>query len=49
LSALRANLIEAQIREQKLKDEQDFYRVHLSVDAQEDIDKLLRFAKECHS
>lgn len=49
LSALRASLIEAQIREQKLKDEQDFYRVHLSIDAQEDIDKLLRFAKECHS
>ena len=49
LSALRASLIEAQIREQKLKDEQDFYRIHLSVDAQEDIDKLLRFAKECHS
>lgn len=49
LSALRASLIEAQIREQKLKDEQDFYRIHLSTDAQEDIDKLLRFAKECHS
>nr|DAT87479.1 MAG TPA: intron associated endonuclease [Caudoviricetes sp.] len=49
MSALRASLIEAQIREQKLKDEQDFYRIHLSVDAQEDIDKLLRFAKECHS
>lgn len=49
LSALRASLIEAQIREQKLKDEQDFYRIHLSIDAQEDIDKLLRFAKECHS
>ena len=39
LSALRASLI----------DEQDFYRIHLSIDAQEDIDKLLRFAKECHS
>ena len=49
LSALRASLIEAQIREQKLKDEQDFYRIHLSIDAQEDIDKLLHFAKECHS
>ena len=49
LSALRASLIEAQISEQKLKDEQDFYRIHLSIDAQEDIDKLLRFAKECHS
>lgn len=49
LSALRTSLIEAQIREQKLKDEQDFYRIHLSIDAQEDIDKLLRFAKECHS
>lgn len=49
LSALRASLIEAQIREQKLKDDQDFYRIHLSIDAQEDIDKLLRFAKECHS
>lgn len=49
LSALRASLIEAQIREQKLKDEQDFYRIRLSIDAQEDIDKLLRFAKECHS
>ena len=49
LSALRASLIEAQVREQKLKDEQDFYRIHLSIDAQEDIDKLLRFAKECHS
>lgn len=49
LSALRASLIEAQIREQKLKDEQDFYCIHLSIDAQEDIDKLLRFAKECHS
>ena len=49
LSTLRASLIEAQIREQKLKDEQDFYRIHLSIDAQEDIDKLLRFAKECHS
>lgn len=49
LSALRVSLIEAQIREQKLKDEQDFYRIHLSIDAQEDIDKLLCFAKECHS
>lgn len=46
---MRASLIEAQIREQKLKDEQDFYHIHLSADAQEDIDKLLRFAKECHS
>lgn len=49
LSSLRASLIEAQKREEELQQKQDFYRIVLSIDKQEDIDKLLRFSKECHS
>ena len=49
LSSLRASLIEAQRREEELQQKQDFYRIVLSIDKQEDIDKLLRFSKECHN
>ena len=49
LSSLRASLIEAQKREEELQQKQDFYRIVLSIDKQEDIDKLLRFSKECHN
>ena len=49
LSSLRASLIEAQKREEELQQKQDFYRIVLSIDEQEDIDKLLRFSKECHN
>lgn len=49
LSSLRASLIEAQKREEELQQKQDFYRIVLSIDEQEDIDKLLRFFKECHN
>lgn len=49
LSSLRASLIEAQKREEELQQKQDFYRIVFSIDKQEDIDKLLRFSKECHN
>lgn len=49
LSSLRASLIEAQKREEELQQQQDFYRIALSIDEQEDIDKLSRFSKECHN
>ena len=49
LSSLRASLIEAQKREEELQQKQDFYRIVLSIDEQEDIDRLLRFSKECHN
>ena len=49
LTALRESIIEAQIREEKLRDEQNFYKISLTLDAQEDIEKLLRFSKECHN
>lgn len=49
MQALRQSLIDAQLREQQIQAERDFYRIALSKDDQDDIDKLLRFAKECHN
>lgn len=49
LSSLRASLIEAQIREEEVKKKQDFYRIPISLDSQEDIQKLFLFSKECHN
>lgn len=49
MQALRQSLIDAQLREQQLQTERDFYRIALNKDDQDDIDKLLHFAKECHN
>ena len=49
LSSLRASLIEAQIREEEVKKKQDFYRIPISLESQEDIQKLFLFSKECHN
>lgn len=49
LASLRASLIEAQIREEEVKKKKDFYRLNISIENQEDIQKLLLLSKECHN
>lgn len=49
LASLRASLIEAQIREEEVKKKRDFYRLNISIENQEDIQKLLLLSKECHN
>lgn len=49
LASLRASLIEAQIREEEVKKKKDFYRINISIENQEDIQKLLLLSKECHN
>lgn len=49
LAFLRASLIEAQIREEEVKKKKDFYRLNISIENQEDIQKLLLLSKECHN